>query len=57
MPSMRFSRTSSAIFSISRALFTWYGISLTMIAWRSPPRLVVSMPARARIWMMPRPVS
>ena len=35
MPSIRFSRTSSAIFSISVALFTWYGISVTMIASRS----------------------
>ena len=35
MPSIRFSRTSSAIFSIIVALFTWYGISVTMIASRS----------------------
>ena len=31
MPSIVFSRTSSAIFSISRALLTWYGISVTTI--------------------------
>ena len=29
MPVSRLSLTSSAIFSISRALFTWYGISET----------------------------
>jgi hypothetical protein len=31
MPSMRFSRTSSAIFLSSSALLTWYGISVTTI--------------------------
>jgi hypothetical protein len=36
MPSSFLSRTSSPM-RISRfALFTWYGISSTMIAWRSP---------------------
>src|SRR4030067_575217 len=42
MPSILPSRTSSAIFSSRRALFTWYGSSGTMIGWRvlgflSPP--------------------
>ena len=32
---MRLSRTSSAIFSIIVALFTWYGISVMMSASRS----------------------
>jgi len=34
MPSILPSRTKSAIFSSSRALFTWYGSSVTMIDWR-----------------------
>ena len=34
MPSSFRSFTSSAMRSISRALFTWYGISVTMIAER-----------------------
>ncbi len=36
IPSIRFSLTSSAICSMSRALFTWNGISETTIASRSP---------------------
>ena len=32
MPSIRFSLTRAAMSAISRALFTWYGISVTMIA-------------------------
>ena len=36
MPSITLSRASSAIFLSSRALLTWYGISVTTIAVRSP---------------------
>ncbi len=35
IPSMRFSLLSSAILIINCALFTWYGISSTTIAWWS----------------------
>jgi len=55
MPSSVFSRTSSAIFSISRALFTWYGISSMMIEVRSP-FFEVSRLVLARIVIDPRPV-
>ena len=55
IPSILFSRANSAIFSIILALFTWYGISVTTIRWRPPPRS--SIDARARIWIDPRPVS
>ena len=54
MPSSFFSLTSSAIFSISRALFTWYGSSVTMIV--SRPLSSVSISALARTSMRPRPV-
>jgi hypothetical protein len=54
MPSIFLSRTSSPIFSISDALFTWYGSSVTMMASR-PPR-IFSTWALARRVMMPRPV-
>ncbi len=37
MPSISLSRTSSAMRSSRRALFTWYGSSVTMMAWRPPP--------------------
>ena len=45
---MRLSLTSSAIRSIMRVLFTWYGISRTMIDAREL-RLSVSIDASARI--------
>ena len=54
MPSIFLSRISSPIFSISVALFTWYGSSVTMMASR-PPR-IFSTCAFARSVMMPRPV-
>ena len=55
MPSSFFSFTSSAIFSISRALFTWYGSSVTTIA--SRPLLVDSRSRPcARMRTRPRPV-
>ena len=54
IPRTRSSRASSAIFSIRRALFTWYGISLITIDSRSPLR--VSISALARITIEPRPV-
>ena len=47
IPSIRFSLTSSAIFSISRALLTWYGSSLTTMRSWAPPS-AVSNAARAR---------
>ena len=56
MPSMRLSRTSSAIFSSRRALFVMYGTSVTTICCFSL-FFCVSMTARARTWMMPRPVA
>ena len=46
--------TSSAIFSISRALLTWYGISVTTIA--SRPLSATSTSALARMRTRPRPV-
>ena len=55
MPSIVFSRTRSAIFSISLALFTWYGISVTTIDVRSP-FFVVSSRVFARMRIEPRPV-
>ena len=55
MPSIVFSRTSSAIFSMSRALFTWYGISVTTIDVRSP-FFAVSISVLARTITDPRPV-
>ncbi len=39
---------------MSRDLFTWYGISVTMMCSRSLP--TCSMAARARIFNWPRPV-
>ena len=54
-PSIFFSLTSSAMRSISFALLTWYGISVTTIASLSP-RAAFSMMARARTWTVPRPV-
>ena len=54
MPSSFFSLTSSAIFSISRALLTWYGISVTTIA--SRPLSATSTSAFARMRTRPRPV-
>ena len=56
MPSIFLSRTSSAMFSTRRALFTWYGSSVTTICCL----LLLSfssMTARARITILPRPVS
>ncbi len=54
IPSIRFSLTSSAIFSIKRALLTWYGISLMIMV--SLPLSSVSISALARIYILPRPV-
>ena len=54
IPSIVFSRTSSPIRSSSCALFTWYGISVTIICSRS--RVVVCTSALARIITEPRPV-
>ncbi len=47
-------RTRSAMRSSRRALLTWYGSSVTMIAWR-PPFSRSSKCARARIESRPRP--
>ncbi len=55
MPSISLPRTSSAMRSSSRALFTWYGSSVTMIASR-PLSSYSSMSALARTTMRPRPV-
>ncbi len=55
MPSISFSRTRSAMRSMSRALFTWNGSSVTTMAWR-PPFSMSSMCVRARIDRRPRPV-
>jgi hypothetical protein len=55
MPSTFFSPTSSAIRSMSLALFTWYGSSVTTICSKSFLRSSTS--ATARTLMMPRPVS
>ena len=54
IPSIRLSRTSSAIFSISRALLTMYGISVTMI--RLLPFCIDSMFVTARTRILPFPV-
>ena len=55
MPSMSFSRTSSAMRSSSRALFTLYGSSVTMMDCRSPlPDFLEVRAARTNI--RPRPV-
>ena len=54
MPSSFRSRTSSAICPMRRALFTWYGISVTMMDER-PVFSSVSTVARARTVRMPRP--
>ena len=56
MPSILFSRTSSAIFSINLALLTWYGISLATMDLR-PDFGCSSTSARARTRMLPRPDS
>ena len=53
MPSICLSLTSSAIFSSSAALFTWYGSSVTMIAVRSPR--ISSNATWARMTTRPRP--
>ncbi len=57
MPSMRLSRTRSAISSISCALFTWYGSSRMMITSRSLRVGCGSMSARPRTRRRPRPVA
>ena len=49
IPSIFFSFTSSAIFSINRALFNWYGSSVMMICSRPPPFSISSTTARARM--------
>ena len=54
IPSTRFSFTSSAIFSISLALFTRYGSSVTTM--RLLPFGRVSMSDTARTRILPRPV-
>ena len=54
MPSIFFVFTSSAIFSIRRALFTMYGSSVTMI-WLLPFGRV-SILVTARTLILPRPV-
>ena len=53
MPSIFFSFTRKAMFSIRRALFTWKGSSVTMID--SLPFSIFSVKALARILMEPRP--
>ncbi len=55
MPSIVFSRTSSAMFSSSRFLLTWYGISVTTIEILSP-FFDSSVVAFARSVIEPRPV-
>ncbi len=55
MPSSRFSFTRCAMSSMSRALLTWNGISVTTIDSRSP-FLFFSISALPRTWRMPRPV-
>ncbi len=47
--------TSSAIFSASRALFTWYGSSVTTILFL--PFELSSISVTARTFNDPRPVS
>jgi hypothetical protein len=54
MPSIFFSRTSSAMCEISFTLLTWYGISVTTIA--SRPLSSSSISHFARIVRLPRPV-
>ena len=54
MPSMTLSRLKFAMVSMTRALFTWYGISVTTIL--CLPLDISSMVARARILTLPRPV-
>jgi hypothetical protein len=54
MPPIFFSFDSSEIFSMSVALFTWYGSSV-MISASRPPR-PVSLWALARSVIVPRPV-
>ena len=54
IPSIFLSRTSSAIFSIRRALFTRYGSSVTII--RDLPFGSVSIFVTARTRILPRPV-
>ncbi len=54
MPSTFLSRTTLAIFSISVDLLTWYGISVTISASRSPRS--VSSCILARMRTRPRPV-
>ena len=56
IPSSFLSRTSSAICSTSRALLTWYGSSVTTIC-DLLPFSFSSMAARARMTILPRPVS
>jgi hypothetical protein len=56
MPSSFLSRTSSAMFSMSFALLTWYGISVTTICDLFEDSFS-SITARARMMMRPRPVS
>ena len=55
MSLIRPSFTSSAIFSASRALFTWYGSSVTTI--RARPLGLSSTCETARTLIEPRPVS
>ena len=55
IPSIFLSLTKSAVFLIISDLFTWYGISVTIIT--SLPLLVSSISALARITIFPRPVS
>ena len=55
IPSILLSFTSSAIFSISLALFTWYGISVTTI--RCLFSFTSCISVRARIIIRPRPVA
>ena len=55
MPSTFFSFTNSAIRSSKFFLFTWYGNSSTMIAWRAPLS-ISSKWVLARITTRPRPV-
>ena len=55
MPSIVFSRTRSAMRSISLALLTWYGISEMTIDERSP-FFETSISVFARMMTVPRPV-
>ena len=49
------SRTKPTIVSINEVLFTWYGISVTIMASRPPLRSSISV--RACTFTLPRPVS